>query len=365
MANIEHIRAYVKGKSPGLAPAGVSGFLAWGQRQGIAPLAYLTVKFTLFDTPELRAERMAYMAHCAQVRGTQMALAQAVEALQQAGVATLCFKGPALAAQYWPVPLARRYADLDLLCLPEKAKAAEEVLMGLGYDYRYSTQRELIAPMERRKKAVIYQRGTTVLDLHYSPPLGCMAAADSLESLFRRAVLFRLSGGQAVPTLSPEDTLLMLAWHGGAHLYHKLNQVLDVFFLLQNTPSLDWDYVQRNARRNSLSKSLALALELVRRLLGHDARRYFPVDKLPNASRLADLVIRRVIESPRPEPGIALALRIRAGQARGLRHFGHEIYANVFSPQLADALYAGRRLPMPVYGLCRFWRLVIKGRNNV
>ena len=55
--------------------------------------------------------------------------------------------------------------------------------------------------------------------------------------------------GAEVPNLSPEKTLLVLCMHGSKHAWSRLIWICDVAQLLAACPGLDWNKVNREAKR--------------------------------------------------------------------------------------------------------------------
>jgi hypothetical protein len=71
----------------------------------------------------------------------------------------------------------------------------------------------------------------------------------------------------AVPSLSPEDLLLVLCVHGAKHGWERLMWITDVAALLHTQPALEWDLVIRQADEAGVRRLLLLGLGLAERLL--------------------------------------------------------------------------------------------------
>ena len=69
-------------------------------------------------------------------------------------------------------------------------------------------------------------------------------------------------------SLSREDLLLLLCFHGGKHGWEKLIWLADVAELVVSHPHLDWEYVLDQSRRAGGLRMLLLGVVLANRLLG-------------------------------------------------------------------------------------------------
>ena len=69
-------------------------------------------------------------------------------------------------------------------------------------------------------------------------------------------------------SLSCEDLLLLLCFHGGKHGWEKLIWLADVAELVVSNPHLDWEYVLDQARRAGGLRMLLLGVVLANKFLG-------------------------------------------------------------------------------------------------
>ncbi len=74
--------------------------------------------------------------------------------------------------------------------------------------------------------------------------------------------------GREMNSLSREDLLLLLCFHGGKHGWEKLIWLADVAELVVSHPHLDWEYVLDQSRRAGGLRMLLLGVVLANRLLG-------------------------------------------------------------------------------------------------
>ena len=86
-----------------------------------------------------------------------------------------------------------------------------------------------------------------------------------LEGMFRRCGTVSL-GGQTVPSFCAEDTLLILCVHAAKHGWAKLSWLCDIVQLACKA-GLNWDAVDREAKRMGIQRILAVTFLLAKRLL--------------------------------------------------------------------------------------------------
>jgi hypothetical protein len=144
------------------------------------------------------------------------------------------YKGPVLATSVYGNLALRQFVDLDLMIHRHDVLEAKEVLASLGYRPQYQLTRAQEAALlaSQCEYAFTHEDGESTVELrweiteHFSFPL-------DTERLWERLEQVPL-GGDNVPTLSPEDTLLILCAHGAKHLWERLGWICDVAELVHN-----------------------------------------------------------------------------------------------------------------------------------
>ncbi|MDX1546409.1 MAG: nucleotidyltransferase family protein [Rhodothermales bacterium] len=184
----------------------------------------------------------------------------------------LALKGPALAQMAYGDVRLRVYLDLDVLVRGEDFRAVKSVLAEEGYAPRAARAgshglRTKISLWQARQYVFTRGAGVFNLDLHTAvmPPLYYYAM--DFDALWSRAEAVRV-GEAAVQCCGPEDTLLMLCFHGAKNRWETLKYVCDVAELIRARPGLDWDRVRRQARTTRAERMLYLGLHLAHALLG-------------------------------------------------------------------------------------------------
>jgi hypothetical protein len=103
-------------------------------------------------------DRQAVMKRLA----TDAATAEVLDALRDAGIRTLLFKGPVVERWLYDEPGQRRYDDIDLLVAPDAFEPAERVLERLGFEMVLAGLRDHEQPSNEHEWA----RGWCQVDLH-------------------------------------------------------------------------------------------------------------------------------------------------------------------------------------------------------
>ena len=163
---------------------------------------------------ELAASHEAWCAHDLRL---ERLLVEADVALDEAGIAHLVTKGPALAHRIYADPGHRLFADLDLIVPSGQVRAATEALVTAlgatvalgevrpGFDERFGKETLLRTPPTRGAPAGLE------IDLHRTPVAGALGLAIPLEELFDRPDDLVVAG-RHLPTPGPAASLLLTAY---------------------------------------------------------------------------------------------------------------------------------------------------------
>ena len=191
-------------------------------------------------------------------------------ALERDGIPFLVFKGPVLASEFYGDLGLRFFWDLDVLVRPRDVARAGARLVERGLRRPLARSHREDRFLSRYHYAHAFEHPTEELevDLHWRlfPPNFAMAIDE--EGVWARAVFCPI-GGVALPTLSPEDTLLHLAVHGAKEEWRRLQMLCDVAELLRARPgALDADAGRRRATAQGAGRMLRLAAQLAHEGLG-------------------------------------------------------------------------------------------------
>lgn len=236
-------------------------------RHGTAPLlhAHLAgIEEAACVPPRARA-RLADLSRLTWARNTVLVerCAEIVGALERAGVPSIGLKGVVLAPTVYPDLALRPMTDVDLLIRPDDRAAATAALRDAGY----RTAGDDVEAVQSFDGFRLFARDSTLLDLHWALTYSSVRTAGIVrvdhDGLWRRA---RRPGPNGVPcwTLSPEDTLLHLAFHLtiGSD-FARLIWFSDIDALVRKV-TLDWDRVCEEAGRWRVRAILGYVLGVLR-----------------------------------------------------------------------------------------------------
>jgi Uncharacterised nucleotidyltransferase len=315
--------------------------------------------------------------------------------LESAGIPALPYKGPVLARALYNQVTERQFNDLDILILPAdvpKAKAALVALSygcgpelrpqqepayiasGCGYVFHSRAGRNLL-DLQWRIVPRFYSIDFDVADfLKRADKIG-LETQEIMENGRPRPSI-RIAGatknfpasndhlrpglGRLMPTLRPEDLLLVLCVHAAKHVWIQLSWLCDIAQLAKSHP-LDWNAIQAEARRLGIERIVSLNLLLSHRLFGSalppQIQKFLQKD--PSATTLADEILPLIGRSTRYNtesiPYFRLMIRLRERWQDRTRF----LWRLIFTPSVRE--WSAIRLPkslQPLYRLVRLARLV-------
>jgi hypothetical protein len=207
--------------------------------------------------------------------GTQRQLAvlrTLLAAFEARGIPVLVLKGLTLAALY-PAPHLRPADDIDLLVREEDWAAVVDALRGAGLQ---PLGRRAVA--ERLPAALVLHLACYVVEgqVQYAGPDRVLVEVHFRlvnkglhglrEEAWERRRVQRV-GAFDVPTISREDAIVTQAMHMNEHAFSRLIWFVDLALMLRGwRHAVDWDWIVRRARTLRVDLSLALAVDLLRRL---------------------------------------------------------------------------------------------------
>ncbi|MFY9561164.1 MAG: nucleotidyltransferase family protein [Terriglobales bacterium] len=178
------------------------------------------------------------------------------------------YKGPVLAEVAYGDVALRNFGDLDFLISSADFERAKQALGELGY----RPSAELNPAVERFWLRKGYERsfdsaaGKYLVELQWGVLPYFYGIDLSADELLRRSgqTVFE---GREVPSLSPEDSLLVLCLHAAKHLWMRLIWVCDVAETLR-TQAVDWAVVLSRARDLGVVRILGVSFWLALALFG-------------------------------------------------------------------------------------------------
>lgn len=225
------------------------------------------------------------------------ALLNILDAMRANNIRALAYKGPVLAACLYGDSTLREMSDLDILIDPASLPAARSVLINLGYKASFTTTRK---QEEARRRSdceweFCSRDGKVLVDLHWRLTAPHLAARFNFEDFWGRRRDIAI-GQNAIPTFSAEDTALVLAVHGGKHLWPRLSWLADFAESLRS--NLDWQLLTVRAREARAQRLLLLAFTMADRILKIQTPQEFStaMQTDPVVQNVADDIARRFFE---------------------------------------------------------------------
>jgi Uncharacterised nucleotidyltransferase len=273
---------------------GISPLLYWHLREQISQMAPSAPMQLLRARFEKNAYRNLFLTG---------ELLKVLDALTDANIRVFAYKGPVEAALSYGNLALREMSDLDLLIGPATFPTARKLLLGLGFRPALTlTPRQ---EASRLRSDCGYEfvglDGTVCLDLQWNITPPHMGQSFHFDDLWeRRGTL--LLGGRSLATFSAEDLVVILAVHGGKHLWERLCWLSDFARRLQ-APNLDWAILRMRARAARAERMLLLALLLAEVVM--DVQLPAELSIAANADMALQGIASRIYQNLfRPEPNV-------------------------------------------------------------
>jgi Uncharacterised nucleotidyltransferase len=206
-------------------------------------------------------------------------LLQIIDLFNNHNIPILCFKGPPLTMSIYGDLYLRQFSDLDFLVYDKDIVKAKNLLLDQGAKMRFhvielnETEKDTFITSETVHKFVResayefdYYPGNFVIELHWGVTPKYFAFPLETEDLWQNVTTISLLN-QNIPTLSPEDNLLLLCGHGNKDFWDKLSRVCDINELILTYPNLNWNFIFEQAKLRGGLYILLSGLLLANKLL--------------------------------------------------------------------------------------------------
>ncbi len=234
----------------------------------------------------------------------------------------------------------REFSDLDLLIHSTDLPAAIKLLAECGFlpspDLAWLSPRALLR--WTGESSYTSPNGVSV-DLHWRLTPRHYTVQLNPDILWHHRTTITIAGS-ALPSITPEAMLLLLAVHGGKHCWEAVGWLADIAWLLDANPQLDWQLAWKLAGDAKCQRPVLLALSLVTHLfdahvpnLGSD----------PVADRLRQRVLARLYEGPIETPRSPELFSFAATLAPRPRDSVKHLLGVILDPTEID--WKKRRLP--------------------
>lgn len=194
------------------------------------------------------------------------AAAEAIDAIDRAGIEVLLLKGAGLAQALYAPDRERAYFDIDLLVAPASRTTAENVLSALGY--RNVTKDRGIDDVAGVVHAELWTRlgkfGNVSIDLHRKLA-GCAAPPEVIWTALRRDARSMQLGDQKLGVLTSSEVgfALQVALHLAQHGPGDAKALADLRLALTSWPHGLWERAAVMARELQAVEAFAAGLRLV------------------------------------------------------------------------------------------------------
>ena len=233
-------------------------------RHGVMPLLSRSLRtLSSDDVPQAiwGSLRHQFQINAARNLSLSDELLKLLKRLEAQAIPALPYKGPLLTVSLYGNLALRDFADLDLLVHERDYPLAQRLLSTSGY--------RPINTFEWESTYIDSSGGVTV-DLHQRMTPREFPSSLQFEHLWERRRHTVLLGTR-VPTLSPEDTLLMLAIQltkDAGTPYLQLARLCDIAQLLHAHPDLELIRILRQSKELGGERMVLFSLSMAHHLLG-------------------------------------------------------------------------------------------------
>jgi hypothetical protein len=233
----------------------------------------------------------------------------------------------------------RSSVDLDFLIREEDLPRLEEFLEADGYDV--ASRMQNLSPLQRRaylrlarQISFVDRRRAVGLDVHTNVMPPVFHYGFSFDDLLERSHEVPVGGFQ-LRVFAPEDTILLLCFHGVKNRWDHLKYVCDVAEFVRAHPDLDWDDALRRAEKTRGERILYHGVSLARTLLDvhtppEVTRRIESAAYLPRLSEIAvDNLLHSHLQLLGRRERIEFHLKTQDGLANKARYCMYSVMRNV------------------------------------
>jgi len=218
------------------------------------------------DVPQHILQKMQRAAMANAVRNAILSqhLTKALNALKDADIPAITYKGPALASEAYDNPSLRMYDDLDIMVHKEDLKNAKQTLEKIGYSEILKLPEKLENSRFRppRSYTLLHRDNTHNIDLSDRFTTNYLPFELPQNELWQHIRSVEIDGSR-IQTLSLEHLILFLCVHGAKHLWHRPTWISDIAGLLQNSRNdIDWNRTTQLAKKQDVLRILLIGISL-------------------------------------------------------------------------------------------------------
>jgi hypothetical protein len=275
------------------------------------------------------------------------------------------YKGPLFAETYYGNCALRVFHDLDVIVSPESLLSAQHALSEMGFVDKYGLSDNQQAASFRFGSQHLFTSSDALdLDLHWRIVPKSVSRSLDVRWIWQRVSTVPFLGHQ-LPTLCPEDMLVVLCLHAGQHEWARLSTLCDIAQLFASHPQLNWDIVRSHLRDSNTTRMVYVSLYL----LSQNWTVHLPPDLAaginadPTIAEFAAKVQSELWPAPELEPSMqsnfSWLLARTKGEALGDRL--RFLAGNILGPTLIDfEVFNLPRFLFSLYPTLRALRLAFK-----
>jgi Uncharacterised nucleotidyltransferase len=290
----------------GAAGAALAAWETWKERNDVGrvdrgtkrllPLVYRRLTELRIDDPDLGRLKDLYLHAWYRNQVKFQWGAEAVGSLREAGVDVMVLKGAALSGLHYRDAGVRPMEDVDLLVCAEYARAALDVLAGVGWSPVTTVPQDVFLAV--RHAEVLARPDGAMLDLHWNA-----LRQPGSDSAFWEASVETSIGGETARALCATDELLLACVHGSAwDPVPPVRWAADALTVLDAAEgAIDWDRLAAEARTRRVTVALAEALAYLRERFAAEVPPTVVADLRSSRRRLHERIgYRAALASPSP-----------------------------------------------------------------
>jgi len=192
-----------------------------------------------------------------------MKLAEILDVFGRNGIEAIVLKGPALAVAAYGSIGMRQFDDLDILIRPRDHARIKSLMAGLGFRQNEEGTRAQEAEYFRRNygSEFIATRARVFVEITTKLTDLLNEAGLETENLFARKEIITTESMKLF-SLSSEDALIYLCFHGTRHIWPVLGMISDLAAFAASRDDWPWGQVLKKARQAGLRRNLFLGLML-------------------------------------------------------------------------------------------------------
>jgi hypothetical protein len=228
-------------------------------------------------------------------------LLQLLDLFEQHNISAIGFKGPLLATSIYGDIALRQFSDLDFLVAEKDVVKAKKILLAQGNKMRFH-----VVELDEKEESNFLESDTVhrfvrecayefdyynakfVIELHWEVIPKYFAFPLTKDYLQTSLVTVNLLN-KYIPSLSPENNLLLLCGHGTKDCWDKLLRICDIAELLRTHPNLDWQLIFTETKKRGGMRILLSGLLLAHNLLEAE------IPPLVSEAIKADLEVEKIV----------------------------------------------------------------------